>query len=199
MATKHLILAWIKKNPSHGYVIKKCYRDFINPDENLSDAKLYPLLREMEQEGLITRHTEDRESGPSRKIISITEKGEAAFDDWLRSDRAEGLGPRPRYDFFRAFPFLVKFSYFNYLDPATALEKIEAQRESHAARLADYERAREKMIAKGLADCKVQALEFGIMQEETVLRWLERMADYYENQVDRRDGKTNAAEQGRQS
>lgn len=179
MSTKDMILGLIKKKPIHGYMLKKHYQEFVNPDEKLNDAKLYPLLREMEEEGLVTRQTENADVGPSRKTISITDKGIEAFDEWMASDSAEGYSPRPRYDFFRAYPFLTKFTFFYSLDNAAALRKIEGQISLHQARLDDYCQARKKMEEKGLEVCKVQALDFGIMHEETMLRWLRQVADYY--------------------
>jgi DNA-binding PadR family transcriptional regulator len=179
MSKKHLILGWVKKNPSHGYLIKKHYQDFINPSDSLNDAQLYPLLREMEEEGLITRELESEGSGPARKTISITAKGESEFEEWLASDSGETSSSRPRYDFFRAFPFLTKFSFFYELDRKTVTGKIDLQIELHRDKLDDFSRARESMIAKGLETTKIQAIEFGIMLEETILNWLREMADYY--------------------
>lgn len=160
-------------------MLKKHFQEFVNPDEKLNDAKLYPMLRQMEVDGLITRQTEDREAGPSRKVIRTTEKGRRAYREWLEGDSSEGYGPRARYDFFRAFPFLVKFSFFYDLDDATALEKLERQAEMHRARLDDYHAAREKMVEKGLETCKIQAIDFGIKLEETILEWLADTAESY--------------------
>jgi len=179
VSTKHLILAWIKKHPSHGYVIKKRYQEFINPSETLNDAKLYPLLSEMEEEGLITKELDATGAGPARKNIKITDKGIVEFKTWLESDSFETMDRRPRYDFFRAFPFLTKFSFFYELDRKTVSRKIDTQLELHRDKLADFVQAREKMIAKELEPCKIQTLDFGIMFEETILRWLKDMAVYY--------------------
>ncbi|MBU1671337.1 MAG: PadR family transcriptional regulator [Actinobacteria bacterium] len=187
MATRDLILASVTRQPMHGYVLKKRFGEFINPSEKLNDAKLYPMLKQMEDEGLITRETEVPDAGPSRKVIRATEKGRRAYRRWLEGDSSEGLGPRPRYDFFRSFPFLTKYSYFYDLDDATALEKLERQAESHRARLDDYRAAREKMIEKGLETCKIQAIDFGMRLEETILEWLADTAGSY------RRGKTKKA------
>ncbi len=175
-------------------MLKKHFQEFVNPDEKLNDAKLYPMLRQMEVDGLITRETEDREAGPSRKVIRATRKGRAACREWLEGDSSEGYGPRARYDFFRAFPFLVKFSFFYDLDDATALEKLERQAEMHRARLDDYHAAREKMVEKGLETCKIQAIDFGIKLEETILEWLADTAEYYQRGGDdaRKTGRAGA-------
>ena len=189
MSTKHLILGWIRTFPSHGYMIKKCFEMFINPDKKLNDAKLYPLLREMEEEGLIKRETEDQEVGPSRKVIRITKAGEEEFLRWLESDSGEVFPKRPRYDFFRAMPFLVKFPFFYELDDNTIMKKIEDQVAIHQAKLDDFKSAKEKMIEKDLQQSKVQVLDFGIMLEETIIEWLEKVAkDYGRGKRTKREG-----------
>lgn len=154
-----------------------------NPDEKLNDARLYPLLKQMEDEGLITRETVDMAAGPSRKVINITPRGEQALDDWLSSDAGETYSRAPRYDYFRALPFLVKFSHFYSLDPARVVEKLEYQLRHHEAKLVDYRHAREKMIEKGLETCKIQSIEFGVMLEETALLWLGDVKDHYVKQA----------------
>lgn len=180
MATKHYILGWIKNSPTHGYSIKKCYQEFINPDEKLNDARLYPLLREMENEGLVEKKVVDTGTGPVRKVVHVTKKGKEAFLRWLESPAEEGYESRPRYDFFRAFPFLSKFPFFYELEKDTIVRKLKEQHEIHSQRLKGYRDARKKMTAKGLAECKIQALDFGIMLEETKISWLEKMISLYQ-------------------
>jgi len=103
----------------------------------LNDAKLYPLLREMEQEGLVEKEVEEKEIGPSRKIIRITEKGTKEFEKWLVGDDGESNLGRPRYDFFKALPFLVKFNFCHDLDNENILRKVSAQRLIHEKKLED--------------------------------------------------------------
>ena len=183
MALQHYILGWVKKHPSHGYFIKQCYQTFINPSEKLNDATLYPMLRKMEEEGLIRRDTEDQDAGPSRKVVTVTEKGAKVFDDWLKSDADEGLTGLARYDFFRSFRFLTKYAYFHELDDELALAKVQNQLEARRERLADYRGARESMLSKGLETCKIQAIDYGIALEETNLRWLQQVAESYSKKV----------------
>jgi PadR family transcriptional regulator AphA len=181
MTIKYLILGWIRKCPTHGYSIKKCFQEFINPDQKLNDAKLYPLLREMEQEGLVEKEIEEKEVGPSRKIIRITEKGSKEFENWLVGDDGETNSDRPRYDFFRALPFLVKFNFCYDLDDESMLRKIGAQRLIHENKLEDFVQAREKMIQKKLETNKIQIIDFGILLEKTVLGWLDEVSKYYQS------------------
>jgi PadR family transcriptional regulator AphA len=180
VSIKYLILGWIRKCPTHGYSIKKCFQEFINPDQKLNDAKLYPLLREMEQEGLVEKEVEEKEVGPSRKIIKITEKGTEEFEKWLAGDDGETNAGRPRYDFFKALPFLVKFNFCYELDEESILHKINTQRLIHERKQKDFLEARQKMIEKKLETNKIQIIDFGISLEKTILSWLGEVSKYYQ-------------------
>ena len=50
-----------------------------------SSNQIYRTLVTLHEEGLVTREIEDQESGPSRKIYTITPEGELALKAWLMS------------------------------------------------------------------------------------------------------------------
>ncbi|MCC6751648.1 MAG: PadR family transcriptional regulator [Deltaproteobacteria bacterium] len=174
MSLPHYILGWLAASPTHGYELKKRYREFINPDEKLGDAKLYPLLKELERQGLVEKRLEDTGTGPARKVVHVTEAGRAEFLRWLTSSEGEDYEGRPPFDFFRAFPFLTKYPFFRPLGRKALAGKLQAQLALHRQRLEGYLSTRERMREKGLSEPKLQALEFGILLEEAKLTWLER-------------------------
>ena len=179
MSLKHYILGWIAARPIHGYELKKRYQQFIDPSGSLNDAKLYPLLRALEQDGLIEKRLEDSAAGPARKMLHVTPKGRREFRAWLESPAGESYEGRPLYDFFRAFPLLTKFPFFAKLKPDQVVAKLAAQRALHEERIAEFRAARIAMREKGLEPPKLQALDFGIRLEEAKLDWIEQMiADY---------------------
>ncbi len=194
MSLKYLVLGWIRKCPTHGYSIKKCFQEFINPDMKLNDAKLYPLLREMEQEGLVEKEVEEKEVGPSRKILRITDKGSQEFKSWLVGDDGETNAGRPRYDFFKALPFLVKFNFCYELDGEHILRKINAQRLIHEKKLEDFLEARTSMIQKKLEINKIQIIDFGISLEKTILNWLDEVSKYYQADQDGKEAGSSCKE-----
>lgn len=179
MSLKHYILGWIAARPIHGYELKKRYQQFIDPSGSLNDAKLYPLLRDLERDGLIEKRLQHSESGPARKVLHVTPKGRREFRAWLESEAGESYDGRPQYDFFRSFPLLTKFPFFARLKPDQVAAKLAAQRALHEGRIAEFRAARTKMQEKGLEAPKLQALDFGILLEQAKLDWIERMiADY---------------------
>lgn len=179
MSLKHYILGWIAAAPIHGYELKKRYQQFIDPSGSLNDAKLYPLLRDLERDGLIEKRLQHSESGPARKVLHVTPKGRREFRAWLESPAGEDYDGRPLYDFFRAFPLLTKFPFFARLKPDQVVAKLAAQRALHEGRIAEFRQARVKMLEKGLEAPKLQTIDFGIRLEQAKLDWIERMiVDY---------------------
>ncbi len=95
--TKYAILGILNLKPSSGYDIKKFCDSSFPYYWNENFSHIYPMLKRMEKEGLITKETEYNEGKPPRNIYSITEKGKNEFFAWVRSPieespiREEGL------------------------------------------------------------------------------------------------------------
>jgi PadR family transcriptional regulator PadR len=51
----------------------------------MGEGTVYPLMRRMQNDGLVTTYLKESESGPSRKYYKLTKSGRAAFE----SQRAE--------------------------------------------------------------------------------------------------------------
>ena len=70
-----LVLAELARQPSHGYAIARSIEQQSQQAFHMKEGTLYPTLRSMEQDGLITGEWEVQPSGPARKVYRITEKG----------------------------------------------------------------------------------------------------------------------------
>ena len=72
--------------PLYGYQIAKRIEAALQVrDETATPIKqgtLYPVLRSMEEAGLLTSTVEPSVSGPPRKYYSITESGRAVLEEW---------------------------------------------------------------------------------------------------------------------
>jgi len=72
-----LILAVLSSGPRHGYAIAREVESLSDQALHLREGTLYPALRVLEQDGLITGAWE-RESGKAdRKVYSLTDSGRA--------------------------------------------------------------------------------------------------------------------------
>jgi len=81
--TKFVLLGLLSRRPLTGYDIKKTVETRLDYVWDLSNGQIYPTLKTLEKNGLITRKVETRESGPIRKIYTITEKGTRELKTWL--------------------------------------------------------------------------------------------------------------------
>ena len=81
-----LVLSVIAQAPSHGYAIAREVERLSKEALQLREGSLYPALRVMEQDGLITSRWENPPIGPARKVYTITEAGQAELSkrarDW---------------------------------------------------------------------------------------------------------------------
>src|SRR4030095_12556774 len=76
--SKFFILCVLQTRPMHGYEITRAVERTTNGCGPPAEGTIYPVLREFEQGGYVTAHTEVVQ-GRQRKIYAITERGRAAF------------------------------------------------------------------------------------------------------------------------
>lgn len=81
--TRFIILGFLSHEPMTGYDIKKRITENIGHFWDLSFGQIYPALRDLERDGLVTMVVERNEGGPDRKIYTITDGGRAELKRWL--------------------------------------------------------------------------------------------------------------------
>jgi PadR family transcriptional regulator PadR len=85
---KTLILAVLASGPLHGYAIAREIERRSADALKMGEGALYPALRAMEGEGLLTASWEIQANGPARKIYVLTEDGRAALEKQMQAWRA---------------------------------------------------------------------------------------------------------------
>ncbi len=68
--------------PMYGYQIAKYLDDHRNNAPTMKQSALYPVLRSLEKNALLSSNVEPSVSGPPRRYYSITEEGRAALIRW---------------------------------------------------------------------------------------------------------------------
>jgi len=68
--------------PLYGYQIAKSIEGTWQEGAQVKQGTLYPVLRSMEENGLLVSRVEPSVSGPPRKYYSITEQGRAVLAEW---------------------------------------------------------------------------------------------------------------------
>jgi DNA-binding PadR family transcriptional regulator len=176
---KHAILGFLMDQPMHGYELKRALSPALPPERRINDGVLYPLLKRMEAERLISGRVERRDGAPDRRVFHTTEAGRRAFEEWLEGPVEEH--DEVAYDFMLGHPFLTKFLFFRNLRPAQVAQKLAEQLETSEAKLADFRRIRRGMLERGVDAYRIAVLDLGIAQQREKVRWLKQIG----NQVER--------------
>ena len=71
------------KEPMYGYQIAKMLEESGPDIPMMKQGTLYPVLRSLEENGLLESIVEPSVSGPPRRYYKITKDGRAALDEWL--------------------------------------------------------------------------------------------------------------------
>lgn len=70
--------------PLYGYQIAKRLEETADGGLPVKQGTLYPVLRSMEERGLLASKVEPSIAGPPRKYYSITDAGRGALVEWRR-------------------------------------------------------------------------------------------------------------------
>lgn len=71
------------KEPMYGYQIAKMLEESSPEFPMMKQGTLYPVLRSLEENGLLESTVEPSVSGPPRRYYMITDDGRSALEEWL--------------------------------------------------------------------------------------------------------------------
>lgn len=78
-----LVLSMLSKEDWYGYDIS----EYLSRHIDIADGSVYPLLRKLKSDGLVTTYLSEESGGPPRKYYTITESGKEYFtkekQQWL--------------------------------------------------------------------------------------------------------------------
>ena len=77
------VMALLKKQDRYGYEISEALGGQID----IADGTVYPILRKLKADGLLTTYLQEESGGPPRKYYSLTALGKETFE----KDRKEYL------------------------------------------------------------------------------------------------------------
>ena len=75
------VLSLLHKRDCYGYEIS----DYLVRRIDIADGTVYPILRKLKADGLLTTYLQEESGGPPRKYYTLTETGREAY----KNDRAE--------------------------------------------------------------------------------------------------------------
>ena len=117
MDVRSIILGFLMDRRLTGYELRKAFSLSFSFFSGLSYGSIYPALKKMEKEGLITLEVQMQDGAPNRKVYTITEQGRREF---MASIREPFPLERQRYG------FIMYLFFFSHLAPQ---ERIRLARE----------------------------------------------------------------------
>jgi len=147
---KFPILGFLMESEMTGYDIKRRFRDPIGFFYRASDGSLYPALKKLARDAMVTMRTE-RHGRRARKVYAIAPKGREHFLRTLRE---------PAQPIFVYDEAQVKI-YFAHHDPEAALHHVERERRFAVAWQSFLERLLEEMRAHGASPFRTSMVEIG--------------------------------------
>lgn len=166
--TSYVVLGMLRMGLRTGYEIKQLVDVSTRFFWAASYGQIYPELKRLEQAGLV-RGEDDPAGGRRRHAYALTEAGEIALRNWLRSDQPLHFELRDEG--------LLKFFFADSLSAAEQVEQVAAIRREH-------ERVRLQLRAVGSGSPTAEGepeghplmtLRFGIAYQDFVVDWCERM------------------------
>lgn len=77
-----LSLLFLEKRPMYGYEIAKRLEEMSQGGMPMQSGALYPVLRSLEKQGLLSSQLKPSDAGPARKYYQITAEGKQVLKQW---------------------------------------------------------------------------------------------------------------------
>ncbi|HVO38700.1 MAG TPA: PadR family transcriptional regulator [Spirochaetia bacterium] len=166
--TRYAVLGVLGIMPCSGYDIKKIADMSISHFWSENYGHIYPVLRSLEAEGMVTKESQQTPGRPPKNVYRITERGFQELQEWLSKPA--------QYHPFRNELLLKLFLAWN-LPASNVREKLEKERERNLRNLETF-RGIEAML-KGSEPYKSQkglplwlaTLDYGKRFSQAVIEW----------------------------
>lgn len=166
---KYAILGLLNNHPCSGYDLAKEFQLALNEFWSANHSQIYPELKRLTEEGLVTYQIEISGEVLEKKVYTITPEGKADFLFWLEKDVKLGSTPK---DVFR-----LKLFFSSSLPVKTRIRLLESQKSQHQARLSFLQKEMSRFPKLPPADRPdfgdYLVLKGAVMREQSLLDWLE--------------------------
>jgi DNA-binding PadR family transcriptional regulator len=179
--TKFVILGILSNNPRTGYDIRKVVKTRMGSYWDVGYSQIYPTLRILEKEGFITKKLEINETGPNRKVYSITIEGKKKLQDWLTTPA--------KPETFKC-EVLLKIAFGEQVPKEEIIKHFKELKKRYVAQLENLLMV-EKDMKANLNDIErrffaLLTLELGKSLHRTTIEWADKAIKTMEN-IDKND------------
>lgn len=159
LRSQDVILGMLMEASSSGYEIKQKFEKLFSHFYNASYGTIYPTLKSMENEGLITKENRVQEGKPNKNIYTITDKGRQSFYQYLESD-IQGVEMKS--------DFMVRLYFGQLAHPELVIKWLEKGIEDHEKSLAKLMEERENWRSR-LSPTQLLCFNIGISNTESIV------------------------------
>ncbi len=160
MDIKSILLGFLTRQPLTGYELKKRFSISFSFFSGVSYGSIYPALKKMEKERLVTQQLEIQDGAPNRKVYSITAAGRKVFIEALTA---------PYHWEMPKNTFLTRLFFFAHLSPEERKAAIRGHLESLKETQRQLKSTRSEIEAR--ADYyQLQCYHFGLRFYQDIIR-----------------------------
>ena len=163
--SRYALLGLLSLRPMSGYDLKKQIERTTTHFWKEDIAQIYPMLKQLEAEGLATSTAEKQEGRPERRIYALTDQGWEALREWIARPMAEQV---------KRNELLLKLFFANHLPVAVSVEHVQQYRATQQATLDTLERLKQslqqKPPSKRLAYW-LMTVSYGIHNMRALIAW----------------------------
>lgn len=168
MALAEAILVCLTERPMTGYELAKSFDSTIGFFWRAAHQQIYRELQQLRSADLVESEEVVQTGKPNKTIYAINKQGLAHLRQWSRIPTER---PPPRDN------LLVKLYALDHVDIDALCAELSTRLVKHQARLALYERIREKRFSGRIKDLRRVGwrlgLDYGLMMERNQVAWCE--------------------------
>jgi len=130
MSLRHALLSLLTVEPMTGYDLYKVFESSVGHVWHAPDSQIYPELKRMESEGLVTGEDIPWGQRGKKRQYTITEEGVAHFRGWISTPLEYARTRDPAH---------LKAAYLEWADPEAAREQMRGHIAHHQALLRQWQ------------------------------------------------------------
>ncbi len=178
--SKYAVMGVLSLCPSSGYDIKKFMECSTSNFWSESYGQIYPILKQLVDEGLAASHAEKQEGKPEKYIYTLTEQGKEGLRNWL-SESVEFAVERNE--------LLLKLFFGAHIPLEKNKEHIHAFQELQSQLLEKYEGIERGLLAEAQDDANLSyplmTVRYGIHRCRALLTWCDETLGTLHQQAQR--------------
>lgn len=166
--TQYALLGIISLKPMTGYDIKKFIDQSISFFWSENYGHIYPVLKKLEREKLVSKQVKHTTGKPAKNIYSITEKGRQMLTDWLAA---------PVQKEIYRLEILLKLFFGYWADINTMIDKVKIHKHTAEKNLEAFSAIEQHINTehhisqKNKPPYELLCLNYGKHYYRAVLKW----------------------------